>query len=329
MSGAMASSLALFLLYFCCLLRPITAKYTYSLVDDYSGQSFFSGFDFFTGHDPTNGFVKYLSQSEAKSSGLIGNYASNDKKDAARMGVDSKNVAKNGRPSVRIASKKIYNEALVIADFAHVPSSTCGSWPAFWMLGPKWPDAGEIDIYENVHDAKSNTMTLHTSSGCKVEKDADQLGQAVTSNCDVNASGQSTNQGCQVKSQNSNSFGSALNSAGGGIFATEWSKDIGIKIWHFNRKDSRVAGILANKPDPSSWGTPDANFRGGSCDFTKSFVDLQIIFDTTFCGEWAGSVWSQSSCAKRASKCDDFVANNPNEFKDSYWGVNYVKVFQK
>jgi hypothetical protein len=51
------------------------------------------------------------------------------------MGVDAdKQVGSNerGRKSVRIQSKQAYNQALVIADFAHVPGSACGSWPALY-----------------------------------------------------------------------------------------------------------------------------------------------------------------------------------------------------
>lgn len=49
------------------------------------------------------------------------------------MGVDTTSVLNPngaGRKSVRIQSKRAYNQALVIADFAHVPGSNCGSWPA-------------------------------------------------------------------------------------------------------------------------------------------------------------------------------------------------------
>lgn len=49
------------------------------------------------------------------------------------MGVDTKSTLNPngpGRNSVRLQSKKAYQHGLVIADFAHVPGSNCGSWPA-------------------------------------------------------------------------------------------------------------------------------------------------------------------------------------------------------
>lgn len=35
-----------------------------------------------------------------------------------------------GRPSIRIESKQPVNQGLVIGDFAHMPGSVCGTWPA-------------------------------------------------------------------------------------------------------------------------------------------------------------------------------------------------------
>lgn len=49
------------------------------------------------------------------------------------MGVDTTKVLNPngvGRDSVRIQSKNAYNHGLVIADFAHIPGSNCGAWPA-------------------------------------------------------------------------------------------------------------------------------------------------------------------------------------------------------
>ena len=75
-----------------------------------------------------------------------------------------------------------------------------------------------------------------------------------------------------------------------------------------------------------------ANFvgAGGKCDIDRHFENMQIIFDTTFCGQWAGDehVWGQGSCGQKAPSCEAFVKENPAVFKDAYWLVNSVKVFQ-
>ena len=66
--------------------------------------------------------------------------------DDVYMGVDTTNVyplSGPGRPSVRITSKAKYNHGLFVLDLAHMPFG-CGTWPAYWLLGPNWPNNGEI-----------------------------------------------------------------------------------------------------------------------------------------------------------------------------------------
>jgi hypothetical protein len=53
------------------------------------------------------------------------------------------------------------------------------------------------------------------------------------------------------------------------------------------------------------------------------------VFDITFCGDWAGNVWSSSSCASKASTCNSYVQNNPSAFTDTYWRINSLKVYQE
>lgn len=55
-------------------------------------------------------------------------------------------------------SNKGYNKGLIIGDFAHMPGSDCGIWPAFWLVGPNWPSGGEIDIIEGVNIAVGDQM---------------------------------------------------------------------------------------------------------------------------------------------------------------------------
>lgn len=144
------------------------------------------------------------------------------------MGVDSTTVYtdlnKRGRASVRVESKKLYNGGLFIADIAHMPSSVCGVWPAFWTSGQQnWPNDGEIDIIENISEAKQNAVTLHTgTTDCTLSKAA-QGGSLVTSHCSNYYADHVTqweNQGCSVDSTDStNNYGDGFNSVGGGIYA--------------------------------------------------------------------------------------------------------------
>ncbi|KAK7956755.1 uncharacterized protein PG986_005977 [Apiospora aurea] len=101
----------------------------YSLATHYAGQALLDGFSFFTGKDPSNGFVNYQSQAAATAQGLV----TIDEFNRVRLGVDTYNnytVSDVGRPSVRLTSYQGFTHGLFIADFAHMPASTCGVWPA-------------------------------------------------------------------------------------------------------------------------------------------------------------------------------------------------------
>ena len=52
-----------------------------------------------------------------------------------------------GRKSVRLESKNTFFGGLLIHDLDHMPTG-CGSWPAYWLCGPNWPNGGEIDVID-------------------------------------------------------------------------------------------------------------------------------------------------------------------------------------
>lgn len=242
------------------------------------------------------------------------------------MGVDSTNAASGrGRDSIRISSKKSYNHGLFVLDLAHMPAGACGTWPAFWLLGPDWPNNGEVDIIEGVNTQSVNNMALHTTPGCTITHTGAFSGNLETDNCDINAAGQGNNVGCSIRSASSDSFGNGFNSNGGGVYATEWTSEA-ISIWFFPR-NAIPSDLTSGTPDPSGWGQPSGQFTGG-CDIDDKFKDQKMIFDVTFCGDWAGSVWStDATCGPQASTCQSFVQNNPSAFKDTYWLVNSLKVY--
>ena len=280
-------------------------------------------FDFFTDADPTSGYVNYISQTAAQSAGL---YSANA--NSVYMGVDSKNVATaRGRDSVRISSKKSYNHGLIILDLAHMPGGQCGTWPAFWLLGPDWPTHGEVDIIEGVNSQTTNGFAGHTNAGCSITSTGAMSGTVEYSNCDVNAAGQPANGGCTVHTGNTETYGAGFNAANGGVYATEWTSDA-ISIWFFPRT-AIPSDISSGSPNPDNWGLPMAQFAGG-CNIDEHFKDQQIVFDITFCGQWAGQVWGQDSvCSSKAATCQDYVQNNPSAFTDTYWSINSLKVYQE
>jgi hypothetical protein len=292
----------------------------YTLQTDYgTDDSFFDAFDFYTDADPTDGYVSYVDQSTASSNGLISSSGG-----SVYIGVDHTNTASSARQSVRLQSTKTYTHGLVILDLAHMPGSICGTWPAFWMVGSNWPNNGEIDIIEGVNTQSVNQMTLHTSDSCTINNSGFS-GSLYSDNCYVEASGQSANEGCIITGSSTQSYGNGFNEAGGGVYATEWTSDA-INVYFFPNS-SVPSDITSGSPDPSSWGTPSASFAG-NCDIDSHFSELQIVFDITFCGDWAGDSWSSSTCSSYASTCNDYVANNPSAFEQSYWEINSLKVYQ-
>ena len=46
---------------------------------------------------------------------------------------------------------------------------------------------------------------------------------------------------------------------------------------------------------------------------------------TRFCGDWAGALFNEGGCP---GTCQDFVANTPSAFKESYFAVQNLTVFK-
>ncbi|OAX83878.1 hypothetical protein ACJ72_01755 [Emergomyces africanus] len=293
----------------------------YVLKDEYNSQNFFQEFNFFTGDDPTHGYVDYVDKSTAESQGLVSTTGN-----AIYMGVDSTRIASGrGRSSVRVESKRTYDRGLIITDIEHMPGGICGTWPAFWTVGPNWPVDGEIDILEGVNDQRTNLMVMHTNAGCSITNRGTFTGQLLTPNCDINAPGQSPNAGCSIADTDPASYGAGFNANGGGVFATEITNEA-VTMWFFKRSEVPL-DIRSGVPYPRWWPKPQAQFSGG-CDIAAHFRQQRIIFDTTFCGDWAGNVWYSSSCAAKAQTCQQFVRYNPSAFTEAFWRVNYVRVFE-
>ncbi|PKY01771.1 hypothetical protein P168DRAFT_241808, partial [Aspergillus campestris IBT 28561] len=299
------------------------AKESYQLLENWHGDTFWDGWEFFDSPDPTNGFVTYTNQSRAEDTGLIDITS----RGSLYMGVDHKSKldpSGPGRESVRLETKGFYKEGLYVLDLAHMPGSICGTWPAFWSVGPSWPEDGEIDIIEGVNKHDSNKIVLHTSGSCDVGGGHEMLGDMSSGECGE-ASGTI---GCVVKGKKGSS-GDPFNKQGGGVYAMEWTEDF-IKIWYFPR-DSIPPSITDGHPDSSTFPTPMAHLQG-SCDIAARFKPQKFILDTTFCGDWSGNVYGDSSCpisdsSNPMQSCVNYVAENPEAFKEAYWEINSIKLY--
>ena len=256
---------------------------TYKLTEDLSYYNFFSAFDFFSGPDPTEGFVQYQNYTSAIEQGLVGYFTDTQ---SVFVGADYKSKDPNGRASVRLESKKGWNKGLLVADIRHMPASTCGSWPAYWLVGSDaemngkiaWPDAGEIDLLEGVNDYKTNSVTLHTSAGCIVSNTTSPAsgsdstsppftGHLKTDDCNVAAPDQDANVGCSItapstmpatslasrdpsssKSRAFPSYGTDFNAVTGGVYAMEWTST-SISVWFIPRISAQFTTLF---PSPAS-----------------------------------------------------------------------------
>jgi hypothetical protein len=260
-----------------------------------SGQDFFQNFDYFTGFDPTGGFVHYVPREQAAQLNLT--FASSS---SAILRVDTSVTAESepnastGRFSVRVTSKKTYGlNNLFIFDVKHSPIG-CGTWPALWLSDPSnWPTNGEIDVMEQVNVVSAdayNQMTLHTSSGCKMDGKRKLTGKSLSTSC-VNST--NNNEGCAVNA-GSGTYGPTFNSNGGGILAMEL-RSAGIRMWQWARGEA-PSDVTGGIPDPSAWGEATADFPGTNCDIGTHFRNQSIIANIDLCGQWAGdeSVYGES-----------------------------------
>ena len=292
----------------------------------------YSGFTFFTDDDPTHGLVTYVPQSQS------GDIAFVQSDGTAIMAVDDTTTLGQGQPrrSVRIQSKASYSSGLFIADIFAMPHG-CATWPAFWMVGPNWPSGGEIDIIEGVNTNTQNQMTLHTSDGCTLDTSLSRRDEySASGNGTVKraaafassvlgtqcASSTSNNNGCAFLDPSDQSYGHGFNDIAGGVFATLLD-DSGVKIWRFSR-GSVPADITSQSPDPTTWGTPEAFWSSSTCSTQSHFSDMQLVFDITLCGDWAGAAFSGAGCG---GSCTASVAD-PSNFSLAKWKVNYVAVYQ-
>ncbi|KKF94311.1 putative endo-1 3(4)-beta-glucanase [Ceratocystis platani] len=295
-----------------------TGTTTYKMIKNYNHTNFFDEFEFFTEPDPTHGYVEYVGPEIAKKNGYakcVDGYI--------YLGADHVTVnPKNGRMSTRLESKQNFTRSLIIGDIAHMPSGP-GIWPAFWSFGKEWPNSGEIDIIEGVNLDVTNHVALHTGPGCTIIN----TGSAKTTvlehdDCHYREGRQGCGQFTQAP------FGTAFNAISGGVYALDWTADY-IAMYFFPR-DSIPADISNEVPDPGTWEAPIAKFNGGSgCDIGSHFNEHNLVFNTDFCGDWAGSVWKwDKNLTSMAKECVDFVGANPHLYSKAYWLISSVKVYE-
>ena len=306
----------------------MTLVFAYVRTHAVDNNTFLDAFSFFTGPDPTHGYVKFVSRDEALSSSLL-----SLSEGTVRMAAETTDTS-SPRRSIRVQSKALFSGAIFIIDLNHIPTG-CGTWPAFWSVGPNWPSAGEIDILEGVHRSTHDQTTLHTSTGCGMAHSStlftgrwgtNKVGKPST-DCFVGDPKQYANAGCAIIDDDAASFGAPFNARGGGVVATVWDRR-GIRTYRWARGAVPSALAARKPPREADWGLPYARFDfGPGCD-AGHFHSHQIVFDLTLCGDWAGGTFaSQCADVAKGASCEAFVSRGAN-MMEAYWDVNYVDVWE-
>ncbi|TIC65241.1 hypothetical protein E3Q01_02280 [Wallemia mellicola] len=309
----------------------------YELVKDMQGEEFFDYFYFYADEDPTHGYVDYVDSKYAFKEGLAG------MTDSGRpfFRVESTPKITGPRKSIRLESNFNYTGGVVLLDVWRVPGSVCGLWPAFWSNGETydWPEWGEIDIIEGVNAFTENQSSFHTASGCYIsEGSSNKFTGKLTHDGELArtcSAFESNNEGCGIKDNHNNTYGTPLNKRDGGVFAMQWLPEYGISTWFFPRGHI-PEDIEKGKPSPSQWGKPYAHLSNDGCEISEYFKHHQLIFDTTLAGDWSGRVWAEEeiwqeeTCANMTgyATAEEYIREEGEAFEDAVWEIGYVKLYQ-
>lgn len=329
----------------CLLLVTVVEGATrYQLQESYVGPDagdVFSKWNFFTDPDPTHGYVEYVDYTAALNEGLA-----KVTEKGIYLGVDmTSKTGEDGRRSVRVESKEVYNGGLFVVRIEHAPSG-CGLWPALWMYGNDvthpWPTWGEYDILEYIHTASQAMTSLHTTAQC------DQSGVAqgeqfmgswavtgdensvVSDNCDVRAPDQPPNSGCSQLGPEG-SIGTAFNAGGGGTYVAEWDPEAKhFRTWFFGPGEEPF-DLTSGTPHPEFWAKPFSYYTmaQGVCN-ASHFKNMRLVIDTTFCGD-LGDPFFSAMCpdVSKDTTCSEYVSQHPEAMHEAYWHLSGLDVFQK
>lgn len=142
--------------------------------------------------------------------------------------------------------------------------------------------------------------------------------------------GDSENAGCIIRDPSTASYGEGFNSAGGGVWVTEFSTDA-ISIWFFSRPDvpsNLDSSANATSIDTSSLGTPVAHYPSTSCSISEFFQQQAIVLDISLCGVFGRAVFNETCPPTRDNACYlDWVIGPPANYSEAYFEIVSLRVF--
>ncbi|CAJ1329242.1 unnamed protein product [Effrenium voratum] len=339
----------------------------YGLKWQAQGHGFFDLFHFIE-TDSNNGATHYVPHYEAKRLGIVEEHSNH-----AIMRAGPRSPSKRmKRTSAKIFSKSYWNYFLVTMRFTHVPFG-CGVWPAFWTHAPRsvWPNGGELDILEwandfpgqvSFHTGERNKCRLHHQAmnppGCTPMPDTNGMNY----DCDTHYP---SKLGCAPNRLPIHPGNHWANQPG--VVAAEWTPEF-VKVFYIPEAELEKAGLEgAGAPQPDDWDQyimsylpfkKSEDLESGTCpNPDKVLWPQQLVFQTSFCGDWAGKTWGNSgSCVNvvgpTMDRCDAvdplapdtkpesfehdccsmYVYDENQEFKSdehfhwtAYWNFTYIK----
>jgi len=345
------------------------AEAAYKLDWEAKGKSFFDGWHFDT-IDENHGAAEYLPRDRAVEAGVVKAF---DTHAILTVGGRAGNSSRPKRQSAKLISKGAWKNFLLVMRYSHLPYG-CGLWPALWTLGAggagEWPNGGELDFMEWANELPQE-VSLHVGHGNRCKLDPELVNKYGKME-DLN----NMSYDC-VTDYMTSELGCAPNRPEV-VTGEEWSKAGGVlavqktasfaKVFHIPEV-ALPAGIDSDSPDPDKWDSkfvvayfPFADSEAknpGSCPNPQDVMTEQnIIMNINMCGDWAGGMWSQTSCKDRYGpqfpgecKISDPLRDTTGFEKDcctmfmhdadetygadaflkesAYFNMSYVKVFQE
>ena len=179
---------------------------------------------------------------------------------------------------MRLESRQTFDQGILIADFAHLPSSACGTWPAYWTYDYAEDPYGEVDIIEGDNNQIGDVISLHTGATCRLKDDPQsQSGTDIRNDCSL-----TTNylDGCGVSGP-SNSYGDLFNAQGGGVWAMWLDKD-DLAIWMFPRMLVPDDIVRGKQLTQSHWGKPLLHLKSHpGCRVMDQWKNQTIVSDVS------------------------------------------------
>jgi hypothetical protein len=322
---------------------PTSTKSSFKLTNDWTGRDIYNDltsanpqqWEFVTYEDPTHGNVNYGAHVDLLS--VI------DKGDKLKIMMGDYNEESGNRDSIRINTQETFDNGLYILRLEHIPAGN-SVWPAFWMTSDvavssepgvaKWACGGEIDIIEGVNSTETannqNKTSLHisppnddptnvctqTNNGVNGTCGFPQGTGGGTCGCDGNS--QCPYEGCGLDYDSQVSFGYGFNQNEGGYFACRIQDTSKVKVWFFTHNDAPY-NIDSNNPNLEDWDSAATQVVEFDACAKDQFLNLQIIFNTTLCGDWAGGV---------LNNCSSYLPDDAN-YVEAYWVINWLKTFEE